>query len=99
MWNVCGAGTVTKRRRLAACDEVVDIPVQGKVGQPVGVVGEEHLVVADIAAEPVRRSPIIDVRPVSTNVIFQSSMSVLSSSTSAAASAEDEVVGCRTRRS
>ena len=62
MWNVCGTGDRDERRRLVVGEESIDVAVQGEVGEPVGVVGEEQLVAAEVPLHP--SQPLADVRVV-----------------------------------
>ena len=70
-----------------------DVRIEVEIGEAVGVVGEEHLVAIEVRAAPRRRrSPMLVVSPVSTNVIRQSSMSRLQQVDLAPALGQDEVV-------
>ena len=47
-------------RDLVALEERLDVAIEREVGQAIGVVGEEHLVVAEVALHPAQ--PLADVR-------------------------------------
>ena len=65
---------------LSLPPELGDHGVQVQVGEAVGVVGEEHLLVLRRTSRTAdSRSPMLACSPVSTKVMFQSSMSLFSS--------------------